>query len=61
MALVSEDKAKNNSSGSTDQSKIEILVDDLNRRLKLRGVRGRIVVVKNNFYLWGTFPDSTGK
>ena len=60
MALVSRGKAKKGFSGSTDQGKIDVLVDDLNRRLKLRGVRGRIVVVKNNFYLRGTFPDSRG-
>ncbi len=52
-------------SGSEDQShmksdsEIRKLVSELNARLKIKGVRGRIIIVKNNFYLRGTYATRT--
>ena len=52
-------------SGSKDQSDMESdseirkLVSELNARLKIKGVRGRITIVKNNFYLRGTDATRT--
>ena len=54
-------------SGSKDQSEMESgseirkLVSELNARLKIKGVRGRITIVKNNFYLRGTYATRTEK
>lgn len=54
-------------SGSKDQSDMESdseirkLVSELNARLKIKGVRGRITIVKNNFYLRGTYATRTEK
>ena len=52
-------------SGSDDHShmksdsEIRKLVSELNSRLKIKGVRGRITIVKNNFYLRGTYATPT--